>query len=232
MHQTKVPSGNPAIAQEIREAKSVLESEEKEDKEEDLLQELLVPHMTQAIFSLLAKKKAIELDEDKLCDSESNISAFKAKPFKQLKKEAPAAKPAVKKSNKAVANKTELLLVALSVLMSEKKKLMKQTKKTLEGKTSSYPCSFKKPDMETSMLCILQQQMRQWEENKATREQQLLMAYMERESSNGFITPTKSSLASPDDITVTTVSATPCEGEGEILYDDNDELEKAIAKET
>eukprot|EP00957_Ditylum_brightwellii_P137032 10448435-Ditylum_brightwellii.AAC.1 len=61
---------------------------------------------------------------------------------------------------------------------------MKQAKKTLEGKTISHPCSFKKPDnMGTSMLCIVQQQMCQQEENKATREQQLLMACMEHESS-------------------------------------------------
>eukprot|EP00957_Ditylum_brightwellii_P072656 5521223-Ditylum_brightwellii.AAC.1 len=99
MHQTKAPPGDPAIAQEIREAKmawlqipaksecwtksskeSVSESEDKEDDVE--LQELL--------------KKVIELDKDKLSKSESNISAFEAKPFKQLKKE-PAAKPSDKK---------------------------------------------------------------------------------------------------------------------------------------
>eukprot|EP00957_Ditylum_brightwellii_P023310 1759546-Ditylum_brightwellii.AAC.1 len=75
MHRTKAPSGNPAIAQEIREAKmawlqiwaksecstgsseeSVSESEEEEDKDEDMLQELLAPHMAQTIPSLLAKK--------------------------------------------------------------------------------------------------------------------------------------------------------------------------------
>eukprot|EP00957_Ditylum_brightwellii_P042303 3203601-Ditylum_brightwellii.AAC.1 len=68
--------------------------------------------------------------------------------------------------------------------MSEKKKLMKQWEKTLEGKTISYPCSFKKPDnMETSMLCILQQQMCQQEEDKAAREQQLLVTCMECELS-------------------------------------------------
>eukprot|EP00957_Ditylum_brightwellii_P091133 6938791-Ditylum_brightwellii.AAC.1 len=72
-----------------------------------------------------------------------------------------------KKSSKAVAD------------MSEKKKLMKQAEKTLEGKTISYPCTFKKPDsIEISMLCLLQQQMHQQEEDKATREQQLLMAHM------------------------------------------------------
>eukprot|EP00957_Ditylum_brightwellii_P090505 6892231-Ditylum_brightwellii.AAC.1 len=66
--------------------------------------------------------------------------------------------------------------------MSKKKKLMKQVKKTLEGKIISYPHAFKKPDsIETSMLCLLQQQMRQQEEDKAAREQQLLMAHMELE---------------------------------------------------
>eukprot|EP00957_Ditylum_brightwellii_P126828 9667895-Ditylum_brightwellii.AAC.1 len=76
MHQTKAPSGNLVIAQEIREAKMVwlqiwaklecltrsseesgLEGEEEEDKDEDMLQELLVPHMVQTIPSLLAKKE-------------------------------------------------------------------------------------------------------------------------------------------------------------------------------
>eukprot|EP00957_Ditylum_brightwellii_P132611 10112672-Ditylum_brightwellii.AAC.1 len=64
MRWTKAPIGNPAIAQEIREAKmagsskeSVSESEEEEDKEEDMLQELLVPHIAQVIPFLLAKKK-------------------------------------------------------------------------------------------------------------------------------------------------------------------------------
>eukprot|EP00957_Ditylum_brightwellii_P008182 619320-Ditylum_brightwellii.AAC.1 len=51
--------------------------------------------------------------------------------------------------------------------MFKKKKLMKQAKKALEGKTISYPCSFKKPDsIETSMLFLLQQQMCQQEEDK------------------------------------------------------------------
>eukprot|EP00957_Ditylum_brightwellii_P042304 3203602-Ditylum_brightwellii.AAC.1 len=68
--------------------------------------------------------------------------------------------------------------------MSKKKTLMKQTTKMQEGKTISYPCSFKKSDsIETSMLYLLQQQMCQQEEDKATRKQQLLMARMEHESS-------------------------------------------------
>eukprot|EP00957_Ditylum_brightwellii_P171803 13078603-Ditylum_brightwellii.AAC.1 len=50
--------------------------------------------------------------------------------------------------------------------------------------------------------------------------------------SSGFVTPTKSSVASPDGSTGTTVSTTSCEGEGEVLHDDDDKLEKAIAKET
>eukprot|EP00957_Ditylum_brightwellii_P103419 7880330-Ditylum_brightwellii.AAC.1 len=50
--------------------------------------------------------------------------------------------------------------------------------------------------------------------------------------SSGFVTPTKSSVASPDGSTGTTVSATFCEGEREILHDDNDKLEKAIARDT
>eukprot|EP00957_Ditylum_brightwellii_P097414 7419436-Ditylum_brightwellii.AAC.1 len=76
MHRIKAPSGDPAIAQEISEAKmawlqiwaelecstgsseeSVLESEEEEDKKEDMLQELLAPHIMQTIPSFLAKKK-------------------------------------------------------------------------------------------------------------------------------------------------------------------------------
>eukprot|EP00957_Ditylum_brightwellii_P008293 627526-Ditylum_brightwellii.AAC.1 len=61
---------------------------------------------------------------------------------------------------------------------------MAQAKKTLEGKTFFSPGFYKKPDMETSMLCILQQQMQQREEDKATRELQLLIACMECESSD------------------------------------------------
>eukprot|EP00957_Ditylum_brightwellii_P097720 7442103-Ditylum_brightwellii.AAC.1 len=95
MHQTKAPSGDPAIVQEIREAKmawlqicaksecstrlikeSASESEDK-DKDDDVdLQKLLVPQMAQAIPSLSGKKKVIELDEDKLSESESDLSAF------------------------------------------------------------------------------------------------------------------------------------------------------------
>eukprot|EP00957_Ditylum_brightwellii_P188155 14324152-Ditylum_brightwellii.AAC.1 len=125
MHQTNAPSSDPAIAQEIREAKmawlqiwaksecstelnkeSVSESKDKEDGME--LQELLASHMVQTIPSLSAKKKVIELDKDKSSKSESNLSVFEAKLFKWLKKES-AAKPLDKKSSKAVADKTELL---------------------------------------------------------------------------------------------------------------------------
>eukprot|EP00957_Ditylum_brightwellii_P178553 13600909-Ditylum_brightwellii.AAC.1 len=45
---------------------------------------------------------------------------------------------------------------------------------------------------------------------------------------SGFVTLTKLSAASPDGSTGTTISATFCEGEAE----HDDELEKAIAKET
>eukprot|EP00957_Ditylum_brightwellii_P055641 4216057-Ditylum_brightwellii.AAC.1 len=74
MHQTKAPSSNPAIMQEIREAKmawvqiraksecltgsskeSVSESKDKEDDVE--LQELLAPNIAQTIPFLSAKKK-------------------------------------------------------------------------------------------------------------------------------------------------------------------------------
>eukprot|EP00957_Ditylum_brightwellii_P130709 9971192-Ditylum_brightwellii.AAC.2 len=83
--------------------------------------------------------------------------------------------------------------------------------------------------------------MHQQEEDKAAREQQLLMACIERSKptsaspsspSSGFVTPTKSSVANPANSTGTTVSATSCKGEDEKLMDDNDELEKAISKET
>eukprot|EP00957_Ditylum_brightwellii_P130708 9971192-Ditylum_brightwellii.AAC.1 len=175
MHLTKATSGDPAIAQEIREAKmawlqictksecrtgsseeSASESKNKGDEDDVELQELLAPQMAQTIPSLSRKKKVIELDKDELSKSDSELSAFEEKSFKRLKKES-VAKPLAKKSTKAVADKTELLSVTSSVLMSEKKKLMKQAKKTLEGKTISYPCAFKKPDsIETSMLCLLQ----------------------------------------------------------------------------
>eukprot|EP00957_Ditylum_brightwellii_P023357 1763037-Ditylum_brightwellii.AAC.1 len=116
MHWTKAPSGDLAIAQEIREAKmawlkicaksecltgsrgeSASESKD-EDKEDNVeLQELLVPQMAQKIPSLSGKKKVIELDKVKLSKSESDLSAFEEKPFKQLKKES-VAKPSAKKS--------------------------------------------------------------------------------------------------------------------------------------
>eukprot|EP00957_Ditylum_brightwellii_P159050 12105225-Ditylum_brightwellii.AAC.1 len=76
--------------------------------------------MAQTIPSLLAKKKVIELDKEKLSKSENNLSAFEAKPFKQLKKES-VAKLSDKKSSKAVADKTELLSIASSVSMPKKK---------------------------------------------------------------------------------------------------------------
>eukprot|EP00957_Ditylum_brightwellii_P035552 2695487-Ditylum_brightwellii.AAC.2 len=139
---------------------SVLESKKEDDKEEDISLELIAPHMVQTIPSLSSKKKSVIKLEDKSGNSESDISVFVAKLFKRLKKETLVSKPATKTSkDKAVADKAELLTVASSVLVSDKKKLIKQAKKMLEGKATSYTCSFKKPDMETSMLCILQQQM-------------------------------------------------------------------------
>eukprot|EP00957_Ditylum_brightwellii_P020685 1559676-Ditylum_brightwellii.AAC.1 len=83
--------------------------------------------------------------------------------------------------------------------------------------------------------------MRQQEEDKAAREQQLLMTRMEgykpasalpSSPSSGFVTPTKSSVASPANSTGTTVSATSCKGEGEKLIHDNEELKKATARNT
>eukprot|EP00957_Ditylum_brightwellii_P140831 10727831-Ditylum_brightwellii.AAC.1 len=136
-HQTKAPFGDPAITQEIREAKmawmqicaksecstgsSKESASESKDKKDDVeLQELLAPQMAQTIPSLSGKKKVIELGEDKSSKSESNLSTFEAKPFKWLKKES-VAKPSAKKSSKAVADKTELLSVALSVSTSKRK---------------------------------------------------------------------------------------------------------------
>eukprot|EP00957_Ditylum_brightwellii_P190191 14477267-Ditylum_brightwellii.AAC.1 len=43
-----------------------------------------------------------------------------------------------------------------------------------------YPYQVKKPVMESSMFYILQQQMKQREGDKATREQKLLIVHMER----------------------------------------------------
>eukprot|EP00957_Ditylum_brightwellii_P209444 15361796-Ditylum_brightwellii.AAC.1 len=102
---------------------SVSESEEEDDKEVDISKELLDPHMVQTIPSLLEKKKGVvELEEDESSNSESDVSAFQENPFKKLKKESPVANPAVKKSrDNAVVDKTEILSVALSVLMSDKK---------------------------------------------------------------------------------------------------------------
>eukprot|EP00957_Ditylum_brightwellii_P089356 6803579-Ditylum_brightwellii.AAC.1 len=51
-------------------------------------------------------------------------------------------------------------------------------------------------------------------------------------TSSRLVTPTKSSVASPTNSTSTTVSATSCKGEGEKLVGNNEELEKALAKDT
>eukprot|EP00957_Ditylum_brightwellii_P022047 1663469-Ditylum_brightwellii.AAC.1 len=50
--------------------------------------------------------------------------------------------------------------------------------------------------------------------------------------SGEFVTPTKSFVASPANSTGTTVSATSYEGEGEKLIDEDEELEKVVARDT
>eukprot|EP00957_Ditylum_brightwellii_P089267 6797215-Ditylum_brightwellii.AAC.1 len=59
---------------------------------------------------------------------------------------------------------------------------MAHARKLLEGKRISYPCQIKKPNIESSMFYILQQQMKQRKDNKATREQQLIIACMDHDS--------------------------------------------------
>eukprot|EP00957_Ditylum_brightwellii_P150172 11435862-Ditylum_brightwellii.AAC.2 len=62
--------------------------------------------------------------------------------------------------------------------------MMAKAKKTLEGKTIFYPQNIPKANtMDTSLFFILQQQLKQREDEKAAREQQLLLAHIECKAS-------------------------------------------------
>eukprot|EP00957_Ditylum_brightwellii_P002803 215400-Ditylum_brightwellii.AAC.1 len=149
------------------------------------LQDLLALNMAQTIGMLSAKKTtkklAIELvNEEPDSESDSSDSAVVKRPVKKAKT-GKVARKAKKSVEKQVEQKTYHSSVASSA--PNQRKLMAQARKLLEGKTILYPCQTKKMDMEPSMFYIIQQQMKQREDNKVTREKQLLIARMECESS-------------------------------------------------
>eukprot|EP00957_Ditylum_brightwellii_P105904 8077192-Ditylum_brightwellii.AAC.1 len=62
--------------------------------------------------------------------------------------------------------------------------MMAKAKKSLEGKTNSYPRNFSEANMvDSPLFFIFEQQMKQRENEKAMREQQLLLDCMGREAS-------------------------------------------------
>eukprot|EP00957_Ditylum_brightwellii_P127002 9682155-Ditylum_brightwellii.AAC.1 len=122
------------------------------DNEMDL-QDFLAPNIVQTIATMYAsrKKLVIELaNEESDPKSDSSDSAFKKRPFKTAKK-------ANARANKKV----------------QKEEVKKPMAKKAEH------LSVKKPDMESSIFYILQQQMKQREDKKASRGQQLLIVCIE-----------------------------------------------------
>eukprot|EP00957_Ditylum_brightwellii_P095563 7278739-Ditylum_brightwellii.AAC.1 len=102
-----------------------------------------------------SKKSVIELvNEESDSELDSSNSAFVKRPAKKAKmvKVARKTKKSVEKAKKSVekkvVQKTDHSSISSSV--SNQRKLMAQARKLLGGKTISYPCQTKKPDMKSS----------------------------------------------------------------------------------
>eukprot|EP00957_Ditylum_brightwellii_P168511 12826750-Ditylum_brightwellii.AAC.1 len=180
----KCPSGNPGVPVKVCNMKMVWlhihaksecttessdeESEKEEgsdDKEEDeKLQDLLGPAMTQTTpFAMTANKGVINLENNNNSEAASTEKS--------------------KNSSKAAKKKSLFFSVSSSINSVERKRVIAQAKKSLEGKAISYSCQYKKPaEMENSTFFAIQQQMKQQKDDKAAREQQLMLAQMEREA--------------------------------------------------
>eukprot|EP00957_Ditylum_brightwellii_P158233 12044825-Ditylum_brightwellii.AAC.1 len=72
---------------------------------------------------------------------------------------------------------------AASSVLDDTKLLIAKAKKSLEGKTTFYPRSNNKTNLDSSLFFIIQQQMKQREDKKAAREQQIHLARMEHKAS-------------------------------------------------
>eukprot|EP00957_Ditylum_brightwellii_P211665 15366446-Ditylum_brightwellii.AAC.1 len=189
LYQMKCPSGDPGMATEVCNAKmawlhilakircatgSSDNETDQSDSDDDVVetQELLEGEsMAQSMPSTMTTKKVIELDNESVSGSDTDMSAFE-NPFKRAKNV--SSPPKITSSSFSLSS---------SVNTVERKKVIMQAKKTLEGKTISYSCLYKKPTkMENSMFFIMQQQMKQRKDNKVAREQQLILDQIEQEA--------------------------------------------------
>eukprot|EP00957_Ditylum_brightwellii_P203568 15335221-Ditylum_brightwellii.AAC.1 len=148
---------------------------DEDEEEEDGLHVLLGPHMAQTLHTL-SKKDIIKVkSRGNSSDSEesADMSAFKTHPFKKSEvgdKKKVAGKLGKKKATKIEEKVSSKVSSVESAALD--KSMMVKAKKSLEGRMISYPQNLPKANMmDSSLFFILQQQMKQREDEKTAKEQ-------------------------------------------------------------
>mmetsp|Transcript_33060 Transcript_33060/g.48509 ORF Transcript_33060/g.48509 Transcript_33060/m.48509 type:complete len:248 (+) Transcript_33060:515-1258(+) len=122
----------------------------------------------------------VEHEDSSMSEDSTDMSAFEVPHFKKarLVKKKDAGKGGSKEGDEK--KKGGKGVFATSSVLGDTKLLIAKAKKSLKGKTILYPWSNNKTDLDSSLFFIMQQQMKQREDEKAVREQQMHLACMER----------------------------------------------------